>query len=192
VIWAIPLGEYSHMLPKLKEHLKPTSLLVDVCSVKIIPEKLLQKYLPEHPNLLLTHPLFGPQSAAQTTAGHKLIITRETGSICNTVVQYCTDVLKLSLRRMSAEEHDKIMANVHVLTFFVARGLADIHIDRGPFITPSYQMIMDLVAFSDTHSQELFDTVQLGNPYAKSTRQQLLQSLQNIDTKLPQETSYDG
>ena len=85
---------------------------------------------------------------------------------------------------MSTEAHDKIMARVHALTFFVARGLANMELADEVFMTPSYKMLMDLVKLDHSHSQQLFQTVQRGNPFAEAARKELLESFAQVEASL--------
>lgn len=189
VILTIPLQALRQVLPQLKSLLSPETLLIDVCSVKVIPEELYDEFLPNHPNLLLTHPLFGPNSAATSTVGHELIVTKSKGDQAKRVTQYCEKVLRLRVTHLSSEEHDKVMSQVHALTFFVSRGLEAMQLERVPFQTPSYDMILDLIAFSQVHSKELYDTIELGNPYAAIIREQLISTLQSLENELKTEAN---
>jgi prephenate dehydrogenase len=184
VILAVPLESYPVILKKLSKLLSPETLIIDTCSVKSIPQEYFDKYLPGHPNILMTHPLFGPQSASKSTKGHRLIVTRKNGNKAEAVLDYCKIRLGLDIKEMSAAKHDKIMARVHVLTFFVARGLSSMPPQKDVFITPSYGMLVDLVKFDHSHSQELFSTIQEGNPYAKQVRKQFIDALLEIDEKI--------
>jgi hypothetical protein len=80
---------------------------------------------------------------------------------------------------------------VHVLTFFVARGLGNMNIEVMPFKTPSYDMLTALIDFDAKHSDELFQTIQQGNPYGDEVRRSLVQSFQELEkqikTKTPRE-----
>jgi prephenate dehydrogenase len=81
---------------------------------------------------------------------------------------------------MSAAAHDKLMAQVHALTFFLARGLSAYGLKANKFQTPSFQMLLDLVELDSKHSTELFETIEIGNPYAKQARADLLDKLNSI------------
>jgi prephenate dehydrogenase len=186
VLLAIPLSSYDEVLSKLKLHLRPETLVVDICSVKVHPTDLLHTHLPDHPNLLITHPLFGPQTAIKGVADHQLVVTEARGELAERVVQFCEQSLKLNVKRMTAEEHDKSMAHIHALTFFVARGLANMQLEDEIFSTPSYGMIMDMVTFDHKHTEDLFQTIQLGNPFAAHVREQLIQSFTALDKDLRQ------
>jgi prephenate dehydrogenase len=178
VILAVPLKAYDDVLPALRGDLPATSLLIDICSVKVYPEQTVRRHLPDHTNLLFCHPLFGPQSAANGLAGHSLIVTGQHGQRATAFVEYCRQELELQITEVSAEVHDRTMAQVQALTFFLASGLAGMELPEPPFKTPSYAPVEKLLAFYDSHSQELFDTVQQGNPFAADIRQSLIDSLQ--------------
>jgi prephenate dehydrogenase len=184
IILAIPLSAYPAVLGRLQKLIPPETLIIDVCSVKTYPEQYLQKHLPNHPNILLTHPLFGPQSASNGTDGCKLVISKSSGEKADIVAKFCEQSLGLEIQRMSSEEHDRLMAKVHVLTFFVARGLSQLDIEEGPFVTPSYKMIMDLVKFDQTHTDDLFQTIQRGNPFAEEMRNQVIESFTRLEASL--------
>ncbi len=184
IILAVPLPAYEAVLKSLSEVLPPSTLLVDVCSVKTTSAKLIGHYFPKHPNLLLTHPLFGSLSAATGLKGHKLIVTRSTGERADQAIAYCQQKLELDVQRLSAEKHDKIMAEVQALTFFVARALAGLQIGQRALFTPSYQMLIDLARFDRAHSDELFRTIQQGNPFAGEVRRRFIRQLEKINAKL--------
>jgi prephenate dehydrogenase len=185
LLLGFPLNAYPTMLAKVAPLLPPETLVVDVCSVKVKPEELLAKYLPQHTNILSTHPLFGPQSAANGTKGHKLVVTKNNGDEkAEKLLQYCAEKLELDISTMTAEEHDRIMARVHALTFFVSRGLAEMNLRKEQFMTPSYQRLLDMVEFDKSHSQELFDTIENGNPFAAAARQEFMHTLKTINARL--------
>jgi prephenate dehydrogenase len=184
VLLAVPLDTLPGVLERIKGVIRPETLLIDVCSAKVKPGELYADILSAHGNLLLTHPLFGPQSAAGGTAGHRLIVTKMQGEAAQKAVVFCSRQLGLEVHHMSAEEHDMVMARVHALTFFVARGLGNMGLTDELFMTPSYKMLMDLVRLDKTHSGELFKTIEQGNPYARQQRQRLMDSFAEIEASL--------
>ncbi len=93
----------------------------------------------------------------------------------------------LEIIEMSAEEHDKQMAWIHSLTFFVGRGLKELNLTEFELKSDYYQKLLDLVELENHHSIELFNTVQKGNPYSKEIRQRFVKKLQEINDKLDEE-----
>ncbi|NTW62108.1 prephenate dehydrogenase, partial [Candidatus Saccharibacteria bacterium] len=181
------LEVYKEMLPKIAKLIKPEALVIDVCSVKKRAEQLLSQYLPGHSNVLATHPLFGPQAIATGIAGCKLVVTKSSGELAGQFIDFCHNELGLTVIHMSADKHDKAMAQVHAVTFFVAKGLANLNIGENDFITPSYRMILDLVSFDKRHSKSLFDTIERGNPYAADIRKKLVDTFDALEKDLEEE-----
>ncbi len=188
IMLCVPLGAYEEVLARLKPLLKRETLLVDICSVKVEADKRVRQHLPDHQNLLVTHPMFGPQAAANGTAGHVLVVTDVMGEKAQAAVDYCESKLGLKIMRMTNEDHDQAMADVHALTFFVARGLSRAGLKPSPFQAPSFQTLLDLVAFDQSHTEDLFRTIELGNPYAKQSRARLMNALQEVNNQLEKET----
>ena len=74
VILAVPISRLQALLSAIGPHLQPESLLVDVCSVKEQPVRWMQELLPETVDILGTHPMFGPDSAADSLEGRKIVL----------------------------------------------------------------------------------------------------------------------
>jgi prephenate dehydrogenase len=184
IILAVPLESYSEVLASIKSLLPSSSLLVDICSVKSKPAELLAKHLPNHTNVLLTHPLFGPQTIENGTAGNPLIVCNTADEKSEALLKYCHDVLGLKIVKLTPEEHDKEMALVHAVTMFVARGLSLVHAEESQFATPSFGYIKKLIALDKAHSEALFETIENGNPFAKDVRKQLIDELVKVDASL--------
>lgn len=184
IILAVPLAAYESVLTKLKPLLNPQAVVVDICSVKVQSRDTLLRVLAGHEHLLVTHPLFGPESAATSTAGHTLIVCEATSERAEECVAFCEQRLQLQVTRIDAEQHDRVMAYVHVLTFFVARGLGRMNMPEIPFKTPSFNELMDLVRLDQKHSDELFATVQQGNPYGEAVRQDFLRTLADLEQSI--------
>jgi prephenate dehydrogenase len=184
IILSVPLSAYADVLPALAPVIKAETLVVDVCSVKVKPAELLEKHLPGHHNVLLTHPLFGPQSFGNGRQ-HVLVVTNPVkDDKANKILEFCEQNLKLKVLHMSCAEHDKRMAQVHALTFFIARGLSQLELHAAPFMTPSFQELLDLVRLDASQTEALFQTIENGNPFAVSERQSFLDGLSAIHQDL--------
>lgn len=189
IVLAIPLASYKSVLPAIKKLLRPEQLLIDICSVKIIPEQIIESYFPNHPNLLISHPLFGSRSFDQKGAKNRLIITKTVGELADIVLRYCSEHLGIELIHMSADKHDLLMADIHALTFFVAKALQEFGVKEHEISTPSYKMITDLVNFSASNTDSLLDTIENGNPYAKDVRDKLVETFENLNSVITKSTS---
>jgi prephenate dehydrogenase len=76
VILAIPVGRMRMTTAELALYIKPGTLVLDVGSVKVEPVAAMSELLPRNVQIVATHPLFGPQSAAAALADCKLRFVR--------------------------------------------------------------------------------------------------------------------
>ena len=180
VILSVTFDKYKDIIGELKKNLRPDSLLVDVCSVKVMPTKFLKKHLPDHKNLLLTHPLFGPQSAKKDTKGLRLIVTKSNGDSAKQLLEFCRTKLKLNIINMSAADHDKAMAYTHSLTFFVSQALHPFKLEGHGITTPSFKELLDLSNIAKNESKELLLSIHNDNPYAKAVREKFSNQVKEL------------
>jgi len=184
VVLAIPLDAYEGVLLRLAPHLHHDSLLVDVCSVKLRPTEIIHKLLPKHKNILLSHPLFGPETYTQDKTSATLVVCSKLTGKSKGLIDYCAAELSMEVVRMTPDAHDKEMMFVHALTFFIARGLRGFKLDQLTLETPSFRHIKQLAHLDKVHSQELFETIELGNPYAAKARGELMVMLERANASL--------
>lgn len=189
VIPSVPLEAYEAVLLQLADHMPMSSVLVDVCSVKELAVKLIRTHLPDH-QLIATHPLFGPESASTSVRGHTLVMCPEVSDIAPyNDLKKCAEDQGLNVVEMSVEEHDREMAVVQGLTFFIARALDNIKVHDQRLSTPSFQRLLNLAELELHHSPELFRTIQQGNERTKAVRQRFIDAATTIDNELENKVS---
>lgn len=185
VILAVTLDKLEPVLLQIKDLLRPNTLVADVTSVKVKPAKMMQQILPNNVQILATHPLFGPISAANSLNNQKIILDPIRVNDLPAIEKFLSD-MGLEIVYMTCDEHDREMAWVHALTFFVGRGLLNMNPPTSPLTTHYYNELLDVVGVERTHSIELFNTIQRGNPYAKQMRQQFMNSLKSLEKEIDQ------
>lgn len=174
IIPSIPIEAYESTLITLKKHINKDSVIVDVCSVKEKPIRIIREILPNQ-LVVATHPLFGPESASESLQGHCLVLCPE-ASDAEELEKIATfaEVLELDVVQMSAAEHDAEMAVVHGLTFFIARTLHEVGIHHQKLETPSFKRLLHLAELESHHSDDLFYTIQNGNQKTAKIRQKFI------------------
>lgn len=181
IILAVNFGQLETLLKQIRPHLKAGSLVIDVLSVKVKPVQLMKRYLPKNSQILATHPLFGPESAAgKTLTGHKIIVHAVRMNNFGAVKKFLRSSLGLEVIEMMPAEHDKKMALVHGLTFFIARGLLKMDLPKFGLDAPSYKKLLGLAELEKHHSRELFKTIEGGNPYAARVRKKFIRYLNEL------------
>lgn len=187
LILSIPLEAYTEVLQNLKPLIGEQTVIVDVCSVKEKPVETIKAILPGQP-VVATHPLFGPESATESLAGHTLVLCPDVSTkeplqkVASFVARLGMDVVQ-----MSCAEHDKEMAVVQGLTFFIARSLHEMGIHNQRLQTPTFMRLLYLAEIDSHHSDELFYTIQQGNAQAIAVRERFLKTVNELNQSIESE-----
>ncbi len=182
VIPSVPVQEFGGTLESIKKLLKPGALVMDVCSVKEHPAQQMLEILPEHVELVASHPLFGPKSGRNGIDGLTIAICnlRASDETFDSVGTFLEE-LGLNVVRTTPEDHDKQMAYVQVLTHFIGRALNEMDLDNFELRTKTFDHLMELKDILSLDSEELFLAIQKENPFAEEVRQEFLAKLSDLD-----------
>tara|TARA_Y100000310_G_scaffold345853_1_gene471437 strand:+ start:20746 stop:21474 length:729 start_codon:yes stop_codon:yes gene_type:complete len=185
IIPCVPISEFEATLNKIKGLLKENSLVIDVCSVKEYPAKIMKKILPENIQILATHPMFGPDSAADSLKDRKIVLckVRIDDEKCNKIKDYLKNK-GLVVIETAPEEHDKQIAKTLVLTHFIGRSLMDFGAKDLEIDTEGYKRLMKILSTVKNDTFQLFKDMNKYNKHSKEVRQQFIESLKNISEGL--------
>jgi prephenate dehydrogenase len=200
VIIAVPYGSFEPVVRELRGHLGRDTIVMDVVSTKERATHVLETLLAEHPNVLASHPLFGPPSMERIEPGQRLVVTYQKGPRAAALRAFLASGdggFGLQILERTPEEHDEAMAYMQALPFFIARALnaLDLPHDEDVLSIPSYQKLASIAEIEKHHTDEMFDTSQRANPYAEHVRTRFLEALQDLDTQIraadPLQTELD-
>ena len=126
VILSVPISAFKQTLSKIGPMLKPDTLVADVCSVKEYPVRWMREQLPETVSILATHPMFGPDSAAESLKNSKIVLCKERidDRLYNRIKHYL-ESRGLIVIEASPDEHDRQIAVSLALTHFIGRSLSE-------------------------------------------------------------------
>ena len=188
VIVAVPFSALETTLKELREVISPTTVVMDVVSTKVLSTRLLLDVLDGHPNVIASHPLFGPPSMKRIQPGQRLVVTHEQGPEAAEFRTFLETKLGLQITNLTPEQHDRAMAYMQALPFFIARALVEIDIldlpNREVLSIPSFEKLANIAAIEEHHSGGMFDTSQRSNPFAGEARETLLAVLNRIDAQI--------
>lgn len=179
VVVAVPVAAMREVLQRVAPHVKPGALVVDVGSVKILPVQWMVETLPQHADIVATHPLFGPQSARGGLEGQRLVVCPVRGERHQRIVEIA-ESFGLVVSVTTAEEHDREMAYVQALTHLIGRALVSLDIPDEQLKTNSYQHLLDLCGLVGGDTFELFTAIQTMNPHAREVVQAFLNEIQTL------------
>jgi prephenate dehydrogenase len=158
---------------------------MDTCSVKSMPVKWMQEFLPPEVHILATHPMFGPDSARGGIEGLPMILhpVRLENSELRRWRRFF-EGMGLSVKLMEPELHDRQAAFTQGLTHYLGRVLTELELEPSPIASLGYRKLLEIIEQTCNDSWQLFYDLQQYNPYTKQMRDGLAASLGEVKRRL--------
>lgn len=180
VILAIPADRIGATCRVLAPHLRPGTIVMDVGSVKQAPIDAMRSELPDHVNIVGTHPMFGPQSAAQGLAGKQIAICPGDGQHHRLVAAFLKRRLRLTPIFLSAADHDKDAAIVQGLTHLIAGILIKMDLPTPRVTTASFDLVAQAVDLVRNDAECVQTAIHHGNAYSAEMREIFFETARNM------------
>ena len=187
VIPCVPISIFRDNLKTIAPLLKPDSLVIDVCSVKEYPVQWMSTELPESVSILATHPMFGPDSAADSLQDRKICLCRvrvpekQYHKIKNYLASKGLIVIEATAR-----EHDEQIATSLSLTHLIGRTLSECGASPLDIDTEGYKRLLRILEVVERDTWQLFQDMHHYNPYAKKKRNEFMEIMEDINSRLEQ------
>jgi arogenate dehydrogenase (NADP+), plant len=175
IFYSVPIQALERVVQKHRPYLNSTHTIIDILSVKVHPKRLYTKLLKgSGVQVVLTHPMFGPDSSKNGFQGLPIVMDKFTASP-HTYQFWKKYFAKKGLRivEMSAEMHDKLAANSQGVTHFVGRLMSKFHLKKTQIDTIGAQKLQEIMEQTCHDTWELFLGLQNFNPYTKTMRLKL-------------------
>ncbi len=185
VILCVPISAMLTTLKHIAPLVKKDALVVDVCSVKVYPVQWMKERLPESVQILATHPMFGPDSAAVSLAGHKIVMCPE-----RIRPQRYHDIKQwlrkkhLTVIETTPDDHDQKIAVSLALTHFIGRSLAEFGALPMNIDTEGYKRLLHILEVTNNDTMQLFEDMHTYNPYARDKREAFMRAMEMINDHL--------
>lgn len=164
LLLAVPAPVLEDVLIRCAEYLAPKMLLMDICSVKILPMAAMLKL---HAGPVVgTHPLFGPEPDQNA----RVAVTHGRGDQALAAIQGLLDELGFAPFLTTAEAHDRAMAAVQGLNFVTTCAyLSALAEDESlkAFLTPSFFRRLEAARKMLTEDAVMFANLFEANPYSQ-------------------------
>lgn len=185
LILCMPISAMRAILDQIAPLLSAGTLVVDVCSVKVYPVQWMRELLPETVSILATHPMFGPDSAAMSLKGRKIVLCPERIDIDRYErIRSWLERQGLVVINATPHEHDRKIAVSLSLTHFIGRSLSAFGAGELDIDTEGYQRLMHILGVVSHDSWQLFEDMHTYNPYAKQKRQAFIDAMAGIHERL--------
>ncbi|MCP4575198.1 MAG: prephenate dehydrogenase/arogenate dehydrogenase family protein [Deltaproteobacteria bacterium] len=185
VILSVPISGMRRMLQRISPLLRPDAIVADVCSVKVYPVQWMTEMLPPSVSLLATHPMFGPDSAAESLHDRKIVLcnVRINNMRYEKVKGYLTGK-GLHVIDTTPEEHDRQIAVSLSLTHFIGRALDEFGAETLMIDTEGYKRLLNILGVVTHDTWQLFVDMNRYNPYARKNRQAFMAAMERLEEKL--------
>jgi prephenate dehydrogenase len=172
-------------LKQIAALVKTDAIIVDVCSVKVYPVEWMKERLPESVQILATHPMFGPDSAAISLAGHKMVVcpVRIRQQRYNEIKQWLQKK-HLTIIETTPADHDQKIAVSLALTHFIGRSLAQFGALPMNIDTEGYKRLLHILDVTNNDTMQLFEDMHNYNPYARDKRDMFMRAMETMNAHL--------
>ena len=181
---AVPIRHFESLVKEISPHLSEGTTIIDVCSVKTHPAKIMENNLPEYIGIIATHPMFGPDSFISNNRLKMMMNnTRDAHDQFNFWRQFFKDQ-GIHVMEMSPDQHDRMAAQTQGETHFLGRMLKEYGIRKTTIDTQGFRDLLDLVDQTCNDTWELYTDLQLYNPYTDDMIDKLKLATASLDNRL--------
>lgn len=169
ILVCVPMDDFEDVLKEIHPHVQPNQVVMDICSIKEPPVKVMHRYL--NTGITLgTHPMFGP--AAKSIKGQNFILTPT-----NTKERDFAKAFKRWLEErqakisiLSPRKHDELMSIVLGLSHFLGVVISDTLFGHPDFaetkkvMGPSYKKLLALAKCVVSQDPRFYASLQMRLP----------------------------
>lgn len=174
IIICTAISSIKDILNQIAPHLKKGALVMDCCSVKVWPVQKMREILPDHIEIMGTHPMFGPDSGKEGIKGLPIVVSPV--RINEEREKKWTDLFEkmgLDVIKMTPDEHDLEAAYTQGITHFIGRTLSEMGLEKSRIGTSGYMSLQRIVEQTCNDPWQLFLDLQKYNPYTEEMRSKL-------------------
>ena len=184
VFVAVPISLFEGCIKEISKFNLYNTTILDVCSVKVYPVRIMEKNLAEHVGIIGTHPHFGPDSY---TPFRELKITLcPIRDINNRIleVREVFESLSIGVTQMTPDEHDRIAASSQGITHFIGRVLKEAGVRSTKINTLGFNELLGVIEQTCNDSWDLFRDLQKYNPYTKEMIDNLIDKINDVRNQI--------
>jgi len=183
VILAAPISAFEQVLRRVLA-CDGSGVLINVCTVQAHPVRLLQELAKDRVHMSF-HAMFGAEGVAKRNgnmSGLRLVATEQshTDEAFESVLGFFQAGLGLEVVRMTADDHDVLLAESLFLAQYIGRAMSFANFVRSRIGTVSFDLLMDMVDIV-RHDAALFRDVVKFNPHCAVVRRRFHEGLAKAD-----------
>ncbi len=187
----VAISSVKDVLEDIAGKLKDGCTVLDTCSVKVYPARLMESILPERISCIATHPMFGPDSGRNGIEGLPIVYAplRCPDAAASFWYSAFSDLFKMNVIEMSPEEHDREAAFTQGITHFIGRVLGELSLLPSEIGTAGYKSLLEIVEQTCNDPMQLFYDLQRYNPFTHEMHLKLKESIDDVMRRLDEADS---
>jgi len=181
----VPISKFELVIKKISPMLKPNTLVIDVCSVKTHPVKIMKKHLPKNVNILASHPMWGPESAKRSLKDLTTVLYPIRLSKSQLII------LKKGLEKLgqkviiiSPVKHDKLLAKSQAIAHLFGQINTKLDLKPTKIDTLAVKHLLTSHYLVKKDTWQLFNDMFKFNPYSQKMLKKLKSTLLSIEKDL--------
>jgi prephenate dehydrogenase len=185
LVLSVPISAMPSLCKSMSPFLRPGQVVLDTCSVKLLPTRAMLEALPPEVQIVGTHPLFGPDSGKDGIAGMKIALSpvRVDPQIYARIRRYL-EALRLVVIEVTPEEHDRQIAETQAVFHLIAQAIKRLGWGGQAVSTPGPEIFYRLVRTVQNDTDQLFLDLERQNPHASRCRRRLIETIIDLDREL--------
>lgn len=181
---AVPIRGFEDTIKSLQNLNMYNTTIIDVCSVKIYPVQIMQRYLPKNVGIIGTHPMFGPDSYSPFK--ELKIVMHPVRDIYNQFdrLKQAFERQSISIVEMPPDAHDKDAAMSQGITHFIGRSLSELGVSSTKINTLGFNELLNVIEQTCNDSWDLFKDLQNYNPYTFEMIEKLEEGIEMVRAQI--------
>ena len=169
VLISVPIDNFEEVIKEIHSHVRPDQVIMDICSVKEFPVKVMHKYIKTGVTLG-THPLFGPNVESVQNQNFVLTPTNDEEERFANDFKKWLEERHVNVSVMSPKKHDELMSVVLGLPHFIGVVVCDTLLDYVNFAETkraagtSYKLLLALTETVVSQDPEFYASLQMHLP----------------------------
>lgn len=182
--YCVPVRTFEQTIKEHKPFIdaSPDTILIDMLSVKLHPKSIFEKYIDAKHEILLMHPMFGPDGvAAAGLINQKIVVDRFRAK--DATYEFWKGFFNrkgLEVIEMTADEHDRLAASSQALTHMIGRLFEACETEPTSIDALSTDRLHQLKTLVCKDNIEVFLGMQTLNPYCAEMHSRLASALKKV------------
>ena len=169
VLICVPIENIEDVVKEIHPHVRPDQVIMDICSIKEAPVKIMHKYI-KTGTTLGTHPVFGPGVKGIKNQNFILTPISNKEKVFAENFKGWLEERQVNVLIMSPKKHDELMSVVlglpHFLGLVVCDTLSDLdnYTEMERVARASYKMLLTLAEAVASEETEFYTSLQMNLP----------------------------